>query len=114
MAESLTPSPSDSPHDHLSSPAKSGVKGLEIAIYVLVFVAAILLHASTPTVLPVSVWDGHLIGADAYMQLVRLREFIEVGDWYHNTVSRSNAPYGETIYWTHPFQLVLLDRKSVV
>ena len=90
----------------ISTPAHGDAKPLQIAIYILVLFAAIILHATAPSILPVSVGEGNLLGADAYMQLVRLREFIEAGDWY--LVSRSNAPYGEELYWTHPFQVILL------
>ena len=102
----MLPSPTDSNDLKLSSPSCGNAKSLRLAIYILVLIAAIILHIAAPSILPVSVIEGNLLGADAYMQIVRLREFIDFGDWY--TVSRSNAPYGEAIYWTHPFQVILL------
>jgi asparagine N-glycosylation enzyme membrane subunit Stt3 len=45
---------------------------------------------------------------DAYMHLVRAAELWDGGGWFDNTVARGNAPYGEILHWTRPFDLILL------
>ncbi len=51
---------------------------------------------------------GALWTADGYMRLVRVEALYETGDWYDGVVHRSNAPYGESLHWTRPFDVVLL------
>jgi hypothetical protein len=45
---------------------------------------------------------------DAYMHLVRAAELLDGGGWYDHRIERGNAPYGETLHWTRPFDLILL------
>lgn len=54
------------------------------------------------------VLDGRFIGPDAYMRSVRVLDFIEGRDWYDGTIERSNAPYGETLHWTRPLDVLIL------
>jgi len=54
------------------------------------------------------VLDGQFLGPDSYMRLVRVTELLETGRWYDSTLLRSNAPYGEDLHWTRPFDLMLL------
>ncbi len=52
--------------------------------------------------------DGTLMDPDAYMRLVRVEALYETGDWYDSHLRRNNAPYGETMHWTRPLDLLLL------
>ncbi len=52
--------------------------------------------------------DGGLIGTDGYMRLVRVELLHETGAWFDGRIPRSNAPYGDTLHWTRPFDLLLL------
>ncbi len=54
------------------------------------------------------VLDGGLYGPDAYMRLVRVGELVEHGRWFDATSVRSNAPFGETLHWTRPLDVLLL------
>jgi hypothetical protein len=54
-----------------------------------------------------AVLDGALSGTDPYMRLVRAGELLETGDWYDSTIRRSNAPFGETLHWTRPLDVLL-------
>jgi len=47
-------------------------------------------------------------GGDTYMRVVRVREWLAAGDWYQNVSARSNAPYGETLHWTRPLDMMLV------
>ena len=66
-----------------------------------VLVAAYLLGA-----LPTPV--GDLADSDCYMHLIRAAELYETGRWYDPVIERSNAPYGDHLHWTRPFDLLLL------
>ena len=46
--------------------------------------------------------------SDCYMRLVRVSELYRYGGWYDAVISRSNAPYGESLHWTRPFDVLLL------
>jgi len=54
------------------------------------------------------VLQGQLDGPDAYMRLVRVTRLVETGGWYDSAIPRSNAPFGETLHWTRPLDVLLL------
>ncbi len=54
------------------------------------------------------VLDGELIGPDSYMRLHRVTRLHETGDWFDISIPRANAPYGEVMHWTRPFDALLL------
>ncbi len=52
--------------------------------------------------------DGGLIGPDSYMRLARVRYLMAGGDWFSNAFPLGNAPYGEFLHWTRPFDALLI------
>ena len=52
---------------------------------------------------------GRLGDVDCYTRLNHVLRFYETGSWYDITVARSNAPYGETIHWTRPLDVLLIS-----
>ena len=44
---------------------------------------------------------------DGYWHLVRVKDLHDFGNLYETTLTRSNAPYGESIHWTSAFDLLL-------
>jgi len=59
------------------------------------------------------VFDGELIGTDGYMRLVRVTELATGGGWYDSTIARMNAPFGDVLHWTRPFDVILLAIAAV-
>ncbi|WP_143300856.1 hypothetical protein [Candidatus Entotheonella palauensis] len=57
---------------------------------------------------PNDVSGGNLIGSDPYYWMVVFRDLVESGEWFNLVIERSNAPYGESWFRTHPFLLLLL------
>ncbi|RPJ38617.1 MAG: hypothetical protein EHM35_04125 [Planctomycetaceae bacterium] len=51
---------------------------------------------------------GDLGDSDCYMHLIRASDLYETGRWYDSVIERSNAPYGDRLHWTRPFDLLLL------
>ncbi len=76
--------------------------------YVLLFALALAVHGSFVFTGNSPVVDGDLIGLDTYMRLVRVTQLFETGSWYDHTIPRSNAPFGEVLTWTRPFDVMLL------
>ena len=72
-----------------------------IGVWLLLQVAVLVIHSSP-------VLTGGLVGTDSYMRLVRLTELLANGQWYDSTIARSNAPYGEVLHWTRPFDVLLI------
>lgn len=56
----------------------------------------------------IHVTDGRLYGGDSYLHLVRATGLHGTGNWFDGSIPRGNAPYGEVIHWTLPFDLLLL------
>ena len=52
--------------------------------------------------------EGGLLGPDAYMRMVRVTELAQSWQWFDGTIDRANAPYGDTLHWTRPFDLLLI------
>ena len=57
---------------------------------------------------PINIFDGELLGTDSYTRLNRVLFVHEEGHWNNSMYPRSNAPYGESIHWTKPMDLLLL------
>lgn len=49
-----------------------------------------------------------LSDADGYTRLARVEALAMGGGWYDTSAVRSNVPYGTTLHWTRPFDLLLL------
>ena len=52
--------------------------------------------------------DGDLLSTDPYMRLVRVTELVDGGGWFNSVIDRSNAPFGDDLHWTRPFDVLLL------
>jgi len=52
--------------------------------------------------------DMILAGPDGYMRLFRVEQWVRGGEWYDAISHFSNAPYGELLHWTRPFDLLLM------
>lgn len=76
--------------------------------YVLIFVLTLAVHGSFIMIGKTPVLDGELIGLDTYLRLVRVTQLFETGAWFDHIMPRSNAPFGEVLIWTRPFDVVLL------
>jgi len=55
-----------------------------------------------------SVRKGDLCDTDGYTRLNRVIQLQETGKWYDSVNARSNAPYGESMHWTRPLDVLLL------
>lgn len=53
-------------------------------------------------------FEGRLLDPDGYMRLVRVERLVETGRWLDEAIARSNAPYGETLHWTRPLDVLLI------
>ncbi len=51
---------------------------------------------------------GAFADSDCYMHLIRAQKLWDTGRWYDPISERSNAPYGEELHWTRPFDVLLL------
>lgn len=78
------------------------------AFWLAVFVLFVMANAVIESVAGTSVLDGELRGTDSYMRLLRVTQLYETGDWFDHSIPRSNAPYGESLHWTRPADLVYL------
>lgn len=51
--------------------------------------------------------DALLAGPDSYMRLLRVETWMQAGGWRDAGFPLSNAPYGEILHWTRPFDVLL-------
>jgi len=75
-----------------------------ICFWILVCAVVVMLYVSglSPTK------KGEFADPDCYMRLVRVTDLYNTGRWYDPVISRSNAPNGERLHWTRPFDILLL------
>jgi hypothetical protein len=78
---------------------------LQFALGVVVAVLLLLLLARAQGV---SFANRDLIDSDGYMRFLRVRDLMEGGSWFSSASMRSNAPYGETLHWTRPLDVIVV------
>lgn len=52
--------------------------------------------------------DNGFSDPDSYMRLVRVSELMQGWQWFDTSIARANAPYGDVLHWTRPFDLMIL------
>ena len=57
---------------------------------------------------PAILENQYLSDADGYTRLARVEALVESGAWFDDTAVRANTPYGTTLHWTRPFDILLL------
>jgi len=72
-----------------------------------------LLQVVLATMSTTSVFHGLLPGPDEYMRLVRVAALHDGGGWYDGVIARSNAPYGDSLHWTRPLDMLLLGGAAI-
>ncbi len=95
------PAPPSSP----SSPLGYGAVGLTLALLVSMGVVVLPVLLDSTIAMPGHDW---FIGADTYMRMVRVEGWWRGADWYANVSVRSNWPFGETLHWTRPLDMLLV------
>lgn len=51
---------------------------------------------------------GTLADPDGYMRLLRVQQLLETGQWYDQSITLANAPYGHTLPWGRLLDLLIL------
>lgn len=51
---------------------------------------------------------GAQLDSDGYFRLLRVEHLLGAGSWYDNSIPGSNWPYGETIHWTRPLDVLMV------
>jgi hypothetical protein len=57
--------------------------------------------------------EGRLLDTDPYVRTLRVEELRRTGDWFATDISRLNAPYGLSMHWTRPLDLLILGPALV-
>ena len=70
------------------------------------FISLILILLYILGLAPIKKYE--LADSDCYMRLVRVTDLYNTGKWYDPVIQRSNAPDGERLHWTRPFDVLLL------
>ncbi|MGE0599634.1 MAG: hypothetical protein AB7J35_05665 [Dehalococcoidia bacterium] len=78
------------------------------AFYIAVVACWALLHGILLTTSDASPLDHRLSDTDSYMRLERVTELVHGQGWYDNVVERSNAPFGDELHWTRPFDVLIV------
>lgn len=52
-------------------------------------------------------WRGEFLDADCFLRLQRVLELFETGAWFDPMSERTDAPWGEELHWTRPFDVLI-------
>jgi hypothetical protein len=99
-------------NDGTGDPTVQAMSRAEILSVVAFCLAATLFYGIVVWFGPVG--RGEYQFPDAYMHLVRAAELWDGGGWYNHEIARGNAPYGEILHWTRPFDLILLAPAALL
>jgi len=73
-----------------------------------------VVHGALAMTAASAVLDGAVMGPDEYMRLVRVAELRDGGGWYDSVIERGNAPYGDTLHWTRPMDVLILSGATIL
>lgn len=90
------------------SSRKQEFQGEEKSLAIIILGLFLVMHILYAWLGPVDILGGELVGNDGYTRLNRVQYVYEQGTWNNSIYPRSNAPYGESIHWTKPMDLILL------
>ncbi|WP_193370500.1 hypothetical protein [Pelagibius marinus] len=67
-----------------------------------------LIQAGVATFREAPLLQGDFLDPDSYMRMVRVAELMQHGQWFDGMIARANAPYGDVLHWTRPFDVLIL------
>ncbi len=102
----MTDAVTDSPENRDRTPPASGPSGLFLAALAASFIA--LIHVAWWFFADTIVVHGNLFDGDSYARLVRVERLFETGGWFDSSLPRANAPFGGSLHWTRPFDVMLI------
>ena len=71
-------------------------------------IAWALLHTVLVTAQVLPAAELGPLDPDSFMRMVRVLELVQGGGWFDTTIERANAPYGDALHWTRPFDVLLI------
>jgi len=77
-----------------------------IVVMIVLFVLAI--HGVWWALGDKTVAGGGFSDGDSFTRLIRVQQLVDTGDWYDNTIARANAPFGTSVHWTRPLDVLLI------
>lgn len=92
----------------MSSFSKYEVRPGQILPFAALIFTWALLHFNLVLFRDIPVFDAGLVGPDSFMRMLRINELYQGQGWFDGTIARANAPYGDTLHWTRPFDLLVM------
>lgn len=83
--------------------ARRGIDAGVIVLASLIFISQLLYYLYTQKEPPFT-----LVDTDCYMRLIRVAHWANTGSWYDNVIPGSNAPFGESLHWSRPLDVLIL------
>jgi len=77
-----------------------------VVVLIVLFVLAI--HGVWWTLGDKTVSDGGFSDGDSFTRLIRVQQLVDTGVWFDNTIPRANAPFGTSVHWTRPLDVLLI------
>jgi len=84
------------------------VRPAQVLPYAALFLTWGLVHTAVILLRDVPAFEAGLLGPDSFMRMHRVMELFQTWNWFDSTVPRANAPYGDVLHWTRPFDVLIL------
>jgi len=78
------------------------------APYLLVVLLLVAIHTALVFGGLSPILKGELGDTDSYTRLLRVEVLVEDGAWFDSRLSQFNAPFGDTLNWTRPLDMLIL------
>lgn len=75
---------------------------------ILVAASVALAHVAWGIADTAIIGQGAFADGDSYTRQLRALRLLETGGWFDSSLPRTNAPFGSSVHWTRPFDVLLI------
>lgn len=86
------------------------------AALIATWLAPVIVFALVTAMVVITAWttlaSGHLTDTDSYTRLIRVHDLLNTGLWFSDAYPHTNAPFGDTLHWTRPLDVMIIAMSA--
>lgn len=91
---------------------RTAAGGSRPAVSIVVWLTPVAVFALATLMVVATAWttlvSGYLTDTDSYTRLIRVHDLLDTGIWFSDAYPHTNAPYGDTLHWTRPLDVMII------
>ena len=87
---------------------RTETNGMAVPAILAVLAAVAFVHAAWWLIGDSVVAYGNLVDSDGYARLIRIQRLIDTAAWFDVSLPRADWPYGGSLHWTRPLDVILI------